>query len=116
MNNRRIGDIEEIRAVDFLEKNGYEIIERNFRCKFGEIDIIARNEDYLVFVEVKYRSSMLYGSPAEAINLKKQQRIYKVAQFYILKKRIPMDFPVRFDAVLIIGGEISVVKNAFGAM
>lgn len=116
MNNRRMGDIEEIRAVDFLENNGYEIIERNFRCKFGEIDIIAKDEKYLVFVEVKYRSSMLYGSPAEAISLKKQRRIYKVAQLYILKKGIPMDFPVRFDAVLIIGDEISVVKNAFGAM
>lgn len=116
MNNRRIGDIEEVLAVNFLKNNGYDIIERNFRCKLGEIDIVAEHEGYLVFVEVKYRSSMQYGSPADSITIKKQERIYKVAQLYMIRNHIAVDFPTRFDVVLILGNEISIIKNAFGVM
>lgn len=116
MNKRRLGDFEELRSIEFLEANGYEIAERNFRCKFGEIDIVAKNDGYLVFIEVKYRSNLTYGSPAEAINYAKQRTIYKVAQFYMLKYKLPSETPVRFDAVIIVGDDVSLIKNAFGAM
>lgn len=116
MNKRVIGDSEEILAVQYLEERGYTVIDRNFRCKMGEIDIVASNEGYLVFIEVKYRSSLKYGDPAQAVNIKKQRTIYKVAQFYILKNNISQSTPVRFDVVTIVGNEINIIKNAFGAM
>lgn len=116
MNKRLLGDFEEGIACEFLKKNGYVVLERNFRCKIGEIDIVASNEDYLVFVEVKYRKNNQYGEPEYAINKAKQNKIYKVAQFYMLKKGISMDTPVRFDAITITGNNIHIIKNAFGAM
>lgn len=116
MNKRRLGDMEEISAIAFLQNNGYKIVERNFRCKLGEIDIVAENDGYLVFLEVKYRSGLQYGNPAEAIGFKKQQTIYKVAQYYLMKHKVGDMTPVRFDAVIVVGDEISVIKNAFGGM
>lgn len=116
MNKRILGDAEEEIACEFLGKNGYNIVERNFRCKIGEIDIIARNEDYLVFIEVKYRSSNRYGEPEYSINKRKQSKIYRAAQFYMMQKGLSMDTPVRFDVVTILGDHIHIIKNAFGAM
>lgn len=116
MNKRLLGDYEESLACEILQKNGYTIKERNFRCKIGEIDIVALDDGYLVFVEVKYRSSNKYGEPEYAIGKAKQNKIYKVAQFYMLKNRLPADTPVRFDAVTIMGDHIQIIKNAFGAM
>ena len=95
-----IGVLGEEAAVKALKKDGYRIIERNFRTKQGEIDIIAKDGEYLCFVEVRLRKSDLYGSPAESITEGKQKRIIEAAQVYILKKRI-YDTPMRFDAVLI---------------
>jgi len=116
MNKRVLGDMEEIITTKFLEDNGYEILCRNFRCKIGEIDIIAKNDGYLVFIEVKYRTTIKYGTPGMAINYKKQNTIMKVAQFYMSKNDIQQDMPVRFDAVLVLGNNIEIIKNAFGTM
>ena len=66
MNKRVVGDIKENIAADYLKKNNYTILEKNFRCRIGEIDIIAKDEKYLVFVEVKYRNSQTFGYPTEA--------------------------------------------------
>lgn len=85
----------------------------NFRCKVGEIDIIARDEDYLVFCEVKYRSSDVYGYPAEAVNINKIRKICKVSDYYRLIHKISDDSKIRFDVVSIKGEEISWIKNAF---
>ncbi len=116
MNNRAVGTEFEQKASVYLEKNGYRILERNFRCKIGEIDLIARNEGYLCFIEVKYRSSSSKGFPSEAITPGKIRRITRTAQYYMLLHKYPMDTPCRFDAVVILENELTVIKNAFDGM
>lgn len=113
MNNRKIGTEFEHRAADYLCINGFEILHRNFRCKIGEIDLIAKNDSYLCFIEVKYRSSTQKGFPAEAITPTKIRRITRTAEFYMLLYHIPQDTPCRFDVVVILDNEIDLIKNAF---
>lgn len=111
-NKRKIGFEYEKIAGDYLKKRGYEIIEYNFYSRHGEIDIIAKHEGYLVFVEVKYRENDSKGDPLEAISIKKQRTISKCALYYI-KKNGMQDVSVRFDVVGILGDKIQVVQNAF---
>lgn len=111
-NRRRIGTEKEQLAGAYLEKEGYEIIEYNYRCKKGEIDIIAKDGEYLVFCEVKYRSGTTKGTPAEAVNYKKQRTISKCALFYITEKHWQY-LPCRFDVISVTDKEIQVLKNAF---
>lgn len=113
MNNRAVGTRFEQEAARFLQKNGYNILQKNFRCRIGEIDLVARDGEYLCFIEVKYRSGTAKGYPAEAINLNKIKKITGTAQFYMLLHNLPQDTPCRFDAVLILDNEISLIKNAF---
>lgn len=115
-NNRRIGASYEDLAARYLAENGYNIVERNFRSKIGEIDLIGRDGAYLCFIEVKYRSGTGMGHPAEAITDKKIRRICKTAQYYMLMKKIPQDTPCRFDVVLILEKDITLIKNAFGGI
>lgn len=116
LNKRKIGEEYEEAAVRYLEQAGYEVIERNFRCKLGEIDIIAKDHCYLVFIEVKYRSSARYGLPIEAVDIKKQKTIYRVAQWYLKEHKIGNNIDIRFDIVCILGDKITLYKNAFGSM
>ena len=85
-------------ACEYLRNNGYEILERNFSCKLGEIDIIAKNQEYIVFIEVKTRSSICYGKPSEAVDDIKKKHIYRVAKFYIQKHNLENEF-FRFDVI-----------------
>ena len=112
-NRRQIGTKEEALAAAFLEKQGYQILERNFRCRLGEIDLIARDGSTLVFVEVKYRKNADFGTPAEAVNRKKQLTICRVADYYRMVHRIPDNRPCRFDVAAIQGTVIQVVRDAF---
>ena len=116
MNKRRIGEKYEQIAATFLEKKGYVILEFNFRCRFGEIDIIAKDRCDLVFIEVKYRSNLNYGSPYEAVDYKKQHTIKKMAKYYMSEHNLKENTYIRFDVVGIIGENISVIKNAFGGI
>ena len=75
MNKRQIGSVYELKASDYLTKKGYQIIERNYRCRIGEIDIIAIERDCLCFIEVKYRKNEKTGDPLEAVDKRKQQKI-----------------------------------------
>lgn len=93
-----IGKYGEDVAVRFLEQKGYKIIERNFSCRQGELDIIAKNNGYIVFIEVKTRSNFLYGMPGEAVGRDKQKHIYKVAKYYLHIHKLENHF-VRFDVV-----------------
>lgn len=111
-NNKKIGFEKESLAVEFLVKNNYIILCRNYRCYIGEIDIIAQKNEYIVFIEVKYRSIKSWGFPQEAINYKKQQKIIKTAQYYIMNKNI-INTNFRFDVVVILGDNISIIENAF---
>lgn len=117
MNKRKTGDRYEQMAVCYLETEGYEILERNYRCRFGEIDIVARdgrgNDGAIVFVEVKYRSSLQFGSPFEAVHLKKQRTIIQTAKNYIKERNINADTRIRFDVVGILGRDIKLIKDAF---
>ena len=72
-----------MQAAAYLKKKGYRILEANFRCRFGEIDLIARDGAYLVFIEVKYRSSLKDGDSLEAVNRRKQRKIIRVAEYYL---------------------------------
>ena len=92
------GKIGEDIATKYLEQNGYEIIQRNFECKIGEIDIIAKDKDEIVFVEVKTRASALYGQPKDAVDKTKKKHIYKSAEFYIYIRHLENQ-PVRIDVV-----------------
>lgn len=113
MNKRAVGTAYEKLAGMYLEQQGYEILEYNFRCRMGEIDIIAKDGAYLVFVEVKYRSSSRTGSPLEAVDARKQRIISKVASYYCLMHGCGEGKPCRFDVVAINGEEYSLIKNAF---
>lgn len=113
MNNKReMGSRYETLAASFLEQRGYRIVERNYRCRIGEIDLIAMDKGYLVFVEVKYRKTSSFGMPVEAVNLKKRKIISKVAQAYIASKGMS-GVSVRFDIVAVLGETVTVYENAF---
>lgn len=113
MNKRQIGEQAESIACRFLTLNEYKILDRNFYTRGGEIDIIARDGEYLVFVEVKYRKDASYGNPGYAVNQTKQRKIQQTAGVYIKKKGLSFDQPIRFDVVEIVGEKIRVIKNAF---
>mgnify|MGYP006077827259 FL=1 len=94
----RTGKIGEDKATEYLEKLGYKIIERNFVAKQGEIDIIAKDKQELVFIEVKTRTNTLYGKPVEAVNEPKQKHLINTAKYYLYSKHLENEF-VRFDVI-----------------
>lgn len=112
MNTRKQGNIGEDIAVAHLKKHGYKILQRNFSCQFGEVDIVAQQEDYIVFVEVKSRSNTSFGMPREAVDWRKQQRIVNCASLWLTAKR-KVGSPVRFDVVEVLDGNVNVLVDAF---
>lgn len=97
---QEIGKWGENLACKYLEENNYKIIERNFLCRQGEIDIIARDimKEEIVFIEVKTRSNFKYGNPAEAVNKQKQKHIKRTVKYYIYKNHIK-HIAIRIDAI-----------------
>lgn len=112
-NKRRTGSLYEQRAGEYLKGLGYEILQYNFRCRAGEIDIVAREGEYLVFAEVKYRSGSGAGHPAEAVDPRKQRVISRCAAHYLSQKRLGMETPCRFDVVSVENGQMRLIRNAF---
>lgn len=118
LNNKAKGDLGEKIAEEYLKKYGYIILEKNFRTKIGEIDIIAKDGEYIVFVEVKTRHDNIYGTPGEAVNSSKQHKIIRTTQLYIMKKNL-YKYDLRFDVIEIILNNynedpaIKLIKNAF---
>jgi len=116
MNNRQsLGGLGEDLAAGFLKKQGYKILERNYRTPQGEIDLIALDGGTVVFVEVKTRTSDAYGAPELAVNPAKQQRMVKAALGYLEQKRLHQ-MACRFDVVAISGkdaGQVELIRNAF---
>ncbi|VYT74454.1 YraN family protein [Clostridium tertium] len=96
--NKDIGNYGEDLALKYLQKNDYEIISRNFRNRYGEIDLICKSNDLLVFIEVKSRFSYQYGNPLEAVTYFKQKQILKLCKFYIMKNKL-YNFNCRFDVI-----------------
>lgn len=114
MDNKRVlGANYEQNACDYLTDNNIQILDRNFRCRIGEVDIIGRDEDALIFFEVKYRKNLSTGYPSEAVDYRKQRKISKVADYYRYAKKIPDNMNIRFDVISIVGDEINWYKNAF---
>ncbi|MEG1847471.1 MAG: YraN family protein [Lachnospiraceae bacterium] len=112
-NKRWVGAKYEEKAIDYLKQRGMTILEHNYRTKQGEIDIIGQQDEYLVFVEVKYRSSAKAGYPAEAVDYYKQRTICKVADYYRYTHGIGDASPIRYDVVGICGEEITWYQNAY---
>lgn len=113
MNTRKIGTDKETLAAEYLSARGMRIVERNFRCRQGEVDIIGHHDGYLVFVEVKYRKNAEKGTALEAVDIRKQRRICRTADFYRYLHRCGENTPVRYDVLAIQGEEISWIPNAF---
>jgi putative endonuclease len=107
-----LGSSGEELAARFLEDAGCEILERSFRSKTGEIDLIVRDGDALVFVEVKARSKNGFGGPVEAVTRAKQAKIAKTAALYLQRCRFDYG-SVRFDVVAVLDGRIEHLKDAF---
>lgn len=89
----------EIVAAKYLRKKGYKILEKNFQCRFGELDLIARDKDCLVFCEVKTRSEGMIALPQESVTYAKQQKMIKTALFWVQSKEL--DLPMRFDVIAV---------------
>ena len=97
----------------YIVDHGFEILEMNYRCRQGEVDIIAKEQEYYVFIEVKYRNSTKYGLPQEAVGIAKQRRICKAAQYYLYSHSLNEFTPVRFDVAAVLENKITYYKNAF---
>ncbi|MPM99096.1 hypothetical protein SDC9_146286 [bioreactor metagenome] len=114
MNNKEKGDLGEAIASKYLEDKGINIIALNYRIKTGEIDIISSLDDQIIFVEVKARTNIRYGYPAEAVNYKKIKKILNTANYYILQNNLH-NKKIRFDVIEIYLNEkkINHIENAF---
>jgi len=112
----RLGQKGEALAEEFLIDQGYRIVERNFKNKLGEIDIIAQDDETLCFVEVRTRTSVWHGHPFESVTKSKQRKLTQVALSYMKYKNLT-EIHARFDCIAIIpqeqGHSIEIIKNAF---
>ena len=117
-NLRKKGAVYEDRAALFLQEKGYQILERNFYTRQGEIDIVAKDGEALVFTEVKYRKKDDYGNPLDCVGYTKQRTICKVSRVYINMNGADFDVPIRYDVIAVNDsgdGTLNVnwLKNAF---
>jgi putative endonuclease len=117
-NKKEIGKIGEEIASKHIIDRGYVVLERNYRTRYGELDIIAKENNYLVFIEVKARKGTEFGYPREAVDWYKQSRIKNIASLYIAKKKLH-NSKIRFDVVEVVLDEknraksVVIIKNAF---
>ncbi len=112
-----LGERGETAACAFLQGRGYEILEKNYKCRIGEIDMIARRKGRLAFIEVKTRSSSQRGMPEEAVDRRKQEKIFKLAEWYLKEKKLG-PVPLAFDVVAVLWDqkdtpEIRLIADAF---
>ena len=121
MNKFLLGRKGEDEAVRFLQDNGYRIVARNVRAKFGEIDVVARDGAALCFVEIKARSGLRFGFPEEALTAEKRRRLIRLVQWYLQRSRPPAGVSIRFDVLSILtdsdphAARIRLIKGAFEA-
>jgi putative endonuclease len=107
-----VGASAETAATRLLLERGYRIVERNFRCKAGELDVIARDRGVLVFVEVRSRTDADHGHAAEMVDAHKQRQVARVAELYLATRDLDYD-EVRFDVVAITGGHAELIQDAW---
>lgn len=115
INRRRVGARYEDMAVDYLKKNQYRILDRNYHDhRYGELDIVAGKGNMIVFLEIKYRNTDTYGDPLEAVDYRKQKKISRTALHYLTTHGYGTEVPCRFDVIAIYGdGRIRHIENAF---
>jgi putative endonuclease len=115
MNKRKIGTDYEEQAARYLEEQGLRLLSRNYRCRIGEIDLIAYEPTTktVAFVEVKYRTDAEAGLPEEAVTEGKQRTICRVADHYRMRKHLGDDYSFRFDVIAIQGQSLRYYMNAF---
>lgn len=113
MNTREKGTRFEEKAAEYLRSQGVHILECNYRSRRGEIDLIGKDGEYLVFFEVKYRKDALKGEPSEAVNYRKQKNICRVADYYRMIHGIGEFEAIRYDVVAICGDKLAWYQNAF---
>jgi len=110
---REFGQEKEQQACAYLTNQGLELINQNYQCKVGEIDLIMRDKETLVFVEVRFRNQANYGDGLESVTRNKQRKIIRTAQYYLLTNKQYQDDPCRFDVVAIAPQKIDWIKDAF---
>lgn len=110
MNKRELGTKYEEKSVEILKDNGYEILEQNYSIRKAEIDIIAKKDNVIVFVEVKYRSTNYFGYGAEAVDAKKIAKICSAAKAYLSSKKIK-NCDIRIDCMSFLADELTWIKN-----
>ena len=106
-----LGQHSEQAACRYLTDQGCRLICKNYRCRFGEIDLIMQDQEYLIFVEVRYRRNLAYGGSLQSITRSKQKKIIKTAQHYL--NYHPTDDATRFDVIAFNGQQLTWIKNAF---
>ena len=111
MKTQTSGKLGEDAACHYLKKNHYQILERNYRKRFGEIDIVAKKDNRIAFVEVKARSASDYGIPCEAVTYSKQQKIIKTAQAYVLEQNLDAEFAFDIIEVRLENGTILAINH-----
>jgi putative endonuclease len=114
MHNKNLGKLGEEKAIEYLSKKGYEILETNFSFKTGEIDIITKQDNCIIFVEVKTRNNISRGFPQESVTNFKINQIIRTALIYIKKKSL-YDLDFRFDVISVLPDNIEHIINAFDA-
>jgi putative endonuclease len=113
LNKKQLGDIAEEKACLFLKAKGFSFVDRNYRSPFGEIDLIMKDNEEIVFIEVRSRRDTLYGTAIESINRIKQQKVMKSALCYLQKRKWLDKVNYRFDVVGCSPTHIEWIKNAF---
>jgi putative endonuclease len=117
IDRQRLGSAAEERAMQLLRRAGYDIVARNFRCRMGELDIVARRGRQLIIAEVRLRSSAEFGGPAASITAAKRARIVRAARYLLMRRPSLADLAVRFDTLLLStsAGPIEWIEGAFQA-
>lgn len=113
---RQLGQAAEQQAANYLSRHGLQLIQRNYQCRMGEIDLIMRDKNCLVFVEVRYRHQDSHGHGVETVTFMKQKKLIRTASFYLQQKNLWEKVPCRFDVVAIANAEnrdILWIKDAF---
>lgn len=105
------GKLAENLACQYLEKKGFKLLDKNYQCRFGELDLIMQDKNSLVFVEVRYRSNSSFGTGAETITINKQSKLIKTASEYLLRHAKLAKYPARFDVVSMSGSLHGSVEN-----
>jgi putative endonuclease len=113
LHNQRLGRRGEALAARWYETNGYRILDRNWRCSVGEIDIVASGHGVVVFCEVKTRSSYRFGHPSEGVTSAKQHRIHRLGAAWLDAAGVKRPPRRRFDIAAVVAGQVSILKGAF---